>query len=317
MSTQSADPQRDSNVLLGIALKVLSLVIFVAMQGFIKAAGQIPTGQITFFRSFFAMLPILVFLAWRGELQHAVATKRPLSHIGRGIAGVTGMLLGFYALTRLPLPEAIALNYAQPLLVVVFSALFMGEVIRIHRWSAVIVGLVGVVIISYPRMTLFAVGAGLSNQEALGVTAALLAACASAVALIQVRNLVHTERSATIVMWFSLTCTIVGLMSIPFGWAELSWKQGVLLAAAGICGGAAQLIMTQAYRHAEASTVAPFEYASLLFGVILGYFAFSEVPTIHMLIGGIIVIGSGLFIVWRERQLGLKRDAARKVTLPE
>jgi drug/metabolite transporter (DMT)-like permease len=311
---QSAN-QPDGNVLTGIALKALSVVIFVAMQACIKAAGDVPAGQIAFFRSFFAFLPILAFLAWRGEVGAAFVTKRPLGHILRGVVGATSMLLGFFALTRLPLPEAIALNYAQPLLLVIISALFLGETIRIYRWSAVVIGLVGVFIISWPKLTLFTSGEAMSNQEALGVTAALAAAALSAVALLQVRVLVQTEKSATVVIWFSMTASVTGLLTIPFGWISPSWEQSIFLVGAGICGGIAQILMTEGYRHAEASTLAPFEYLSLLLGLIVGYLAFNEVPTLHMIVGGLIVIGAGIFIVWRERKLGIERG--RKVTPPQ
>ncbi|MGE0501429.1 MAG: DMT family transporter [Rhizobiaceae bacterium] len=311
-----AQPAQGS-VLTGIGLKVLSVAIFVAMQALIKAAGDLPVGQIIFFRAFFAMLPILVFLAYRREIATALSTSRPLAHVSRGLIGVASMGLGFFALSRLPLPEVITLNYAQPLLLVVFSALFMGETIRIYRWSAVAVGMIGVFIVSWPKLTLFTSQSELSNHEAMGIIAMLTAAAMSASALLMVRNLVQTERSATIVMWFSLTASVAGLLSLPLGWSPLTAAQAGLLIGSGICGGVAQIVMTEAYRHAEASTVAPFEYMSLLIGVAVGYFAFQEVPTIHMLVGGLIVIAAGIFIIWRERQLGIERAAVRKVTPPQ
>jgi drug/metabolite transporter (DMT)-like permease len=305
------------NPLIGIALKMLSVAIFVGMSTFIKASGQLPAGQIVFFRSFFAIFPILMFLAYQRQLRTALVTTRPLNHILRGVVGVSSMMLGFFALTRLPLPEAITLNYAQPLLVVVFSALFLSERIRVYRWSAVVVGLIGVFIISWPKLTLLDAPGGISNQEALGVAAALIAAGISAVALLLVRNLVRTEKTATIVLWFSLTASVVGLLTLPLGWQALSAEQAVLLVAAGFCGGIAQILMTEAYRHAEASTVAPFEYTSMILGIVVGYLAFGDLPTIHMLVGGAIVVAAGIFIIWRERQLGLKRGAARKVVPPQ
>lgn len=306
--------QRDLNVLTGIALKVLSIAVFVAMQSCIKMAGQLPAGQIAFFRSFFAFLPLIAFLTWRGDMRTAFSTTRPGSHIFRGAVGATSMLLGFFALTRLPLPEAIALNYAQPLLLVIISAVFLGETIRVYRWSAVVIGLVGVFIISWPKLTLFTSGGAMSNQEAMGVGAALVAAALSAVALLQVRGLVQTEKSATVVIWFTLTATVTSLLTLPFGWEPLNCSQAAFLIGCGICGGIAQILMTESYRHASASTLAPFEYVSLLLGVVVGYLVFAEVPTSHMIVGGLIVIGAGLFIVIRERRLGLERSAARKVT---
>ncbi|MCF6099797.1 DMT family transporter [Mesorhizobium muleiense] len=298
-------------------LKIVSVAVFVAMSSCIKAAGTVPAGQIVFFRSFFAIFPIVVFLAFQGKLGTAFSTKRPLNHIARGVVGVCAMGLGFFALIRLPLPEAIALNYAQPLLVVVFSSIFLGEAIRVYRWSAVAVGLVGVLVISWPELTLLGSGAALGDQEVLGVIAALLAAAISAVAMLLVRNLVQSEPTATIVLWFSVTASLLALLSLPFGWQALTPAQAGLLIAAGFCGGLAQILMTAAYRHAEASVVAPFEYTSMLLGIVVGYLAFGDVPTVHMLIGGVIVVAAGIFIIWRERQLGLERARTRQATPPQ
>ncbi|TIR73298.1 MAG: DMT family transporter, partial [Mesorhizobium sp.] len=183
------------NMLRGIALKIVSVAVFVGMQTCIKAAGAVPAGQIVFFRSFFAILPIIAFLAFKGQLATAFTTKRPFNHIARGVVGVGAMGLGFFALTRLPLPEAITLNYAQPLLVVVFSSIFLGETIRVYRWSAVAFGLVGVLIVSWPELTLLHSDEALDDQEVLGVMAALIAAAISAVAMLLVRNLVQTEKT--------------------------------------------------------------------------------------------------------------------------
>jgi drug/metabolite transporter (DMT)-like permease len=305
------------NTLTGIMLKIVSVAVFVAMSSCIKAAGTVPAGQIVFFRSFFAIFPIVVFLVFQGKLGTAFSTKRPLNHIARGVVGVCAMGLGFFALIRLPLPEAIALNYAQPLLVVVFSSIFLGEAIRVYRWSAVAVGLIGVLVISWPELTLLGSGAALGDQEVLGVIAALIAAAISAVAMLLVRNLVQSEPTATIVLWFSVTSSLLALLSLPFGWQALTPAQAGLLVAAGFCGGLAQILMTAAYRHAEASVVAPFEYTSMLLGIVVGYLAFGDVPTVHMLIGGVIVVAAGIFIIWRERQLGLERARTRQATPPQ
>ena len=310
-------PTYVANPLAGIGLKVVSVAIFVAMSSFIKAAGQIPAGQIVFFRSFFAILPVIIYLAYRRELRAAIYTKRPMGHIVRGVIGVASMGLSFFALTRLPLPEAITINYAQPLFVVIFSALFLGEVVRAYRWSAVAVGLIGVLIVSWPKLSLFSSGAAMDHEELLGVVAAFLGAAMSAVAMLQVRSLVRTEKSAVIVIWFSLTASAVGLLTLPFGWQAIDAWQAVFLVSAGICGGAAQIFMTEAYRHAEASTVAPFEYTSMLLAIAIGYLAFGEHPTIHIVVGGAIVIGAGIFIVWRERQLGIERRRAREASTPQ
>jgi drug/metabolite transporter (DMT)-like permease len=128
---------------------------------------------------------------------------------------------------------------------------------------------------------------------------------------------VRTERTPTIVLWFSLTCSAAGLSTLPFGWAALTLPQTMFLISCGLCGGVAQILMTESYRHAEASTVAPFEYTSLIVGLAVGYVAFNEVPTVHMVVGGLIIVGAGLFIIWREHRLGLARGAARRVAPPQ
>ena len=300
--------------LTAIMLKIMSVTVFVVMSALIKAAGLLPAGQIVFYRSFFAIFPILLFLGFRRELHTAFATKRPLGHIARGVIGVCAMGFTFFALTRLPLPDAITLYYAQPLLVVVFSSIFLGEPVRIYRWSAVVVGLVGVVIVSWPELTLLTSASALDDQEVLGVMAAFASAGCAAVAAILVRHLVHSERTATIVLWFSLTASVLSLLSLPFGWQTLTLSQTALLVGAGFCGGLGQILMTSAYRYAEVSTVAPFEYTSMILAIVVGYFVFGDVPTLHMLIGGLIVVGAGIFIILRERELGLERARARKST---
>ena len=132
-----------------------------------------------------------------------------------------------------------------------------------------------------------------------------------------VRSLVRTERTATIVLWFSLSASALALLTFPFGWSPLTAAQLALLVGAGLCGGVGQILLTEAYRHADVSTVAPFEYTSLVLGIAVGYAVFEEIPTVEMLAGGAIVVAAGIFIIWREQQLGLKRGAARRVAPPQ
>jgi drug/metabolite transporter (DMT)-like permease len=307
-------PAPANNPLTGIAFKVASVVIFLAMSALLKAAEGVPAGELAFFRSFFAILPVVIFLAWRGELVSGMKTKYPLRHLARGLAGTGGMMFGFYALTKLPFPEAVTLNYATPLLIVVISALFMDEVVRLYRWSAVVLGFVGVVIISWPRLTLLS--SGVDQEAAIGVGAAMLACLFAATAMVQVRKLVHTEKSATIVFYFSVSSSVISLATLPFGWVMPSPIYFVYLIAAGICGGIAQILLTESYRHADMSVVAPFEYTSLIFSIAIGYFVFADPPTWHVLVGGLIVVGSSLFVIYRERQLGMAQPE-KEVATPQ
>ena len=310
----AADAQ---NPMKAILLKVCSVTVFVGMSTCIKAAGDgLPPGQIVFFRSAFAMVPILAWLALHGQLRTVFATKRPASHLLRGLVGVTSMGFSFYGLTLLPLPDAIAIGYASPLIAVIFAALFLRETVRIFRWSAVLVGLTGVMIICWPKLTLFG-HEGLGSAEALGAVALLVAAVLGATAMILVRRLIRTEKTPTIVLYFSLNSSLLALLTVPFGWAALDLRTASLLIAAGIFGGAGQILLTHSYRFADVSTIAPFEYTSILLGIAIGYLLFAEVPTWTMLLGTCIVVAAGIFVIFRERQVGIRRRGARRAMTPQ
>ena len=221
------------------------------------------------------------------------------------------MGLGFAALAFLPLPEATAIGYATPILVVVFAALFLGEQVRLVRISAVVMGLAGVLIVLWPQF-----GAGAVGTEALGAGLALAGAACAALAQIQIRRLVGSERTLAIVFWFSFTATALSLLTLPFGWVVPSPTEAALLIGAGLLGGIAQILMTSAYRFADASVVAPFDYASMLFALVIGYAVFAEVPSASTLAGSAIVIAAGVLIIWREHQLGLERRKQRKAMTP-
>ncbi len=315
--SEIATKHAPSRELTGIALKVASVVVFVAMASCIKAAGEgVPAGQIVFFRSLVAMVPVLAYLAARRQLHTAFKTNHLLSHFWRGLVGVSAMACGFYGLTHLPLPDAIALGYTKPLVMVVLAALLLGETIRIYRWSAVLVGFAGVLIISWPLLTIFD-GDFWQNTQTMGVLAALTSAILAAFAMVLVRRLVVTEKTPTIVLYFSLSATLVSLATLPFGWVPLDQTSLLLLCSAGALGGIAQILLTQSYRYAEVSTIAPFEYTSIILAIIVGYVIFGDVPQWSMLIGTAIVIGAGLFIIVREHRLGLERKAARRFTTPQ
>jgi drug/metabolite transporter (DMT)-like permease len=291
--------------MVGIGFKLASVLVLVSMQGILKAADEVPVGQLVFYRAFFAIFPILIFLAVRGELRTGLRTSNPLGHVWRGIVGTGGLTFGVMALVNLPLPEAVAISYATPLLIVIFSAIIFKEVVRDYRWSAVVVGLVGVLIIVWPRLTVFD-GGGVSGpgDPTLGVTAALLSCMFAAAAMLLVRTLVRTERSATIVFYYSSISALIGLLTFPLGWIPLSWETTAMLVIAGMAGGIGQVLMTESYRHADMSVIAPFDYSSLLVSVAIGYFIFGDVPTWQMITGGCIVVGSGMFLIFREHRLG-------------
>jgi len=291
----------------GILLKLASVMVFIVMASMIKAtAAHVPAGEAVFFRSLFAIPVIIVWLAWQGELATGFRTANPLGHFWRGLMGTTAMGLGFAGLGLLPLPEVTAISYASPLLVVIFAAMFLGEEVRAFRIGAVVLGLTGVLIVLSPRITIDP-GAAPNPAEALGVTVVLFGAFCAALAQVFVRKLIQTESTATIVFYFSVNSTLLSLVTLPFGWVLPSPTEAALLIGAGILGGTGQILLTASYREADASLVAPFEYASMLFALGIGYFIFDEVPSLTMLGGAALIVTAGILIIWRERQLGLKR----------
>jgi len=300
--------------LLGITYKLIAVTIFVAMASLVKSISDtIPPGETVFFRSAFAVPVILIWLAWRGELRTGLKVSRPFGHFWRGLIGVSAMGFGFAALAYLPLPEVTAIGFAAPLLLVVFAAIFLGEDVRIFRFSAVLVGLIGVMVVLSPRLSL---SGAADTAEALGAMLALTGAVCTARAQVTVRRLVATEQTSAIVFWFSITAACLSLLTLPYGWAMPTVREAALLVAIGLMGGVGQIFLTSSYREADASVIAPFDYAAILLALVIGYWVFDEVPTLTMLTGAGIVVSAGIAIIWRERQLGLERARQRKAMTP-
>ncbi|MBF9038355.1 EamA family transporter [Rhodobacterales bacterium LSUCC0246] len=303
------------NPLRGITLKIASVCVFVAMASLIKATSDhVPPGQAVFFRSFFALPVIIAWLWMRHELSTGLRTVSPLGHVWRGVVGTSAMGLGFAGLGLLPLPEVTAIGYAAPILVVVFAAMFLGEDVRLFRLSMVALGMVGVVIVLSPRISLGR--ADTTHAEALGAMIVLMSAVCAALAQVFVRKMVATETTSAIVFWFSITATLMSLLTLPWGWAIPAPREALLLILAGILGGVGQILLTSSYREADASLIAPFEYSSMLLALAAGYIIFDEIPSTTMLVGAAIIITAGIAIILRERQLGIERARQRKAMTP-
>jgi len=224
------------------------------------------------------------------------------------------MFCGFAALSYMPIADATAIGYAAPLLTVIFAFLFLGEHVRFYRWSAVVVGLTGVLIIlsDYfgPRPSTH------SETVALGAIFAMIGAVGSALAAVQVRTLTRFEPAGTIVVYFSLFVSAASLITLPFGWVMPNLPEFGLLVLAGILGGIGQVLMTQSYRYADASTIAPFEYVSMIWVLVVSFFIFGTWPSLTVLGGTIVVIAAGLYVIYRERQLGIERRKAKEAQTP-
>jgi drug/metabolite transporter (DMT)-like permease len=296
------------NIRLAISIKLFSVLLFAVMSTLVRFVGEsVPLGQVVFFRSVFAIVPVVLIYSWRGEIGSAVRTGRPLGHLTRGLISVASMFLNFAALARLPLVDATAISFAAPFITVALAAVFLHEQVRAYRWSAVVAGFVGVVVMLWPYLDVAAlIGAG-STATTVGAACAVTAAFTNSGAVIQTRRLTDSETTASIVFYFSLICTLAGLCTLPFAWATPSATELTALVAIGVIGGLSHIFLTESYRYAPASVVAPFDYVALLWAFLFGYVVFGEIPTLYVYVGATIVAASGLFVIWRERQLARQR----------
>ncbi|HVV94189.1 MAG TPA: DMT family transporter [Hyphomicrobiales bacterium] len=296
----------------GILIKLVSTLVLVSMSALIRGLGpEVPVGEIVFCRNFFALIPIVIWIASRGDVRAGLATDKIGANLVRGILGVASMFCSFWALSRLALPDNTAIGYASPLVVVILAAVVLHERVRIHRWSAVGVGFCGIVIILWPHLAGGQLAAALSGgsdgaETALGALFALFGTLLSAAAMIQVRQLVLMgERTGTIVFYFTCFAALTGLCTLPLGWVVPDPRTAAMFVAIGLCGGIGQLLLTACYRYADASLLAFFDYTSMIWSVTIGWFAFGDAPTAYVLVGAAIVITAGIYVILRERKLGI------------
>src|SRR6185503_7993714 len=286
------------NVLKAVLLKLTSALMFSVMSAFVRYVSDVtPVGQIVFCRSFFAILPVMIIYAWRGELAAAFRTSRPFGHFGRGTISVVGMFFNFAALARLPIVDVTTITFASPLITVALSAWVLKERVRIYRWTAVGIGFIGVVVMLWPHLDVARYTGAAASAATLGALFAMVSAFTNAGSVIQTRRLTDTETTSSIVLYFSLFCTVGGLLTLPLGWAVPTAPQLAALVTIGMIGGFSHILLTESYRYAPASLLAPLDYTALLWAFIIGYWAFGELPTATVIVGAPIVVGAGLFVI--------------------
>jgi len=295
----------------GILLKVISVGFFVLMAALIKESSKmVPAGEAVFFRSFFA-LPIIFGWLWlSGHMASGLKVVSFFDHFWRGLVGTLAMAFMFLGLGLLPLSEVTAISYSAPILTVVFAAAMLREKVRLIRFAAVFMGFIGVLIILYPRLSVISLEQKFSF-EARGALYVLLGATFMALAHIFIRKLTKTETASAIVFYFTISSCFWSALTVPFGWVIPNMFTFGILLLAGLLGGFGQIFLTTAYKYSEASMVAPFEYISILFAIVLGYFVFGELPTLTVLVGSLVVISAGILIIWREHRLGVERTRNR------
>jgi len=281
--------------LTGIAMVLVAMFLFSGMDGLSKylAIDYHPV-EIAAMRQFFATLALLPFLA---RLPLALRTARPLLQIGRGLCMFCSSILFIFGLSHLPIAEASAIGFVSPLLVTALSIPLLGEKVGIRRWSAVIVGFTGVMIVVRP-------GTGAFDPAALFP---LASAVAWALGLILTRIMRNSDQVLTTIFYSTLVGLIVGGVAVPFVWRTPDLAGLALMAAMGLLSAISQTLLIAAFARATASTLAPFSYSQMVWSTLIGYFAFATLPDAATWTGAAVVIASGIYTLHRERVVSRER----------
>ena len=275
----------------------ISVCAFSIMDLIVKWSDSYPLGQVLFFRGFFGLV-IYFFLIPRERLKNFYYTKRAGLHFLRCLFGLIALISIFIALRNLPLATVVSISFAAPIFTTIFSIFFLTEKVGFYRWLAVIVGFIGIVIISEP---------GFSSLNLYFIFPIIFCLGLSYVA-IAIRQLSTTEPVWLIALNFSAAITIVSFFTIPFGWIMPNLNDLILLSFIGIFGGFANLWLSQSYKFSEVSLVTPLKYLALVFAIIFGYFIWNEIPSIKTLAGALLVIISSIIIFRRE--IALKKQVS-------
>lgn len=255
--------------------------------------------EIAFLRNFFALTLMLPWLFRHGP--SVLKTDRLNVHLWRAAVGLCAMLAWFSAVAYLPLAEAVALNFTVPLFATAGAALFLGEVVRARRWSATVVGFVGVLIILRP---------GFVEVTSL-MSLPVVAACFMAVSVLIVKSLSGTERPVAIVLYMNLLLTPLSLLPAAFVWRWPSLGEIGLGLFIGTCAVLAHIAFTRAFARADASAIMPFDYARLPFVAAVGYLLFGELPDFWTWVGAAVIAAAAIYIAQREAKVARERPTLR------
>jgi drug/metabolite transporter (DMT)-like permease len=296
MTAQSVYREHDQ-IVNGILCRVGSGLSFSTMGALLKLASieGLNAPELVFYRSLFS-LPVVLFWVLKRESLASLKPNRPLAHVWRSALGLLSMGLTFQALILLPLADATAINFTAPIFATILSFIILREDVGVHRWGAVVLGFVGVLIVARP---------GGSSLPVLGVAIALVGALGQAGVTTTLRHLQRSENIAAIVFWFAVAGIAVGTLLLPFFGQVHGPKAMAMVIAGGLAGGAGQLLMTSSLR-APVSVVSPFDYLQIVAATVYGWMLFSDVPSAHTIIGAALIAGSGIYTAWREHRRRLK-----------
>ncbi|HFT4301652.1 DMT family transporter [Klebsiella variicola] len=284
----------------GISMKIMAALSSTLMLACVKGIdGSIPVGEVIFFRSVIALIPLLCWLKLQGGVRQGIQTHNVRGHFVRGLAGTISMYLSYLSLLYISLTDATALNYAAPLFTVLLAAVVLREKVRFHRWAAVIAGFSGILVMLASQLSLGStyVSVGTSAGIALALIAALCGACAS----IQIRALNQTEKPGTIAFWFAIMTALTSLVTLSAGWTIPQGNAWLLLIGCGLFGGITQILLTLSLRFADASLLAPFDYTTLLWSAVISILFLGVLPAQATVLRAGLVASGGLYSIWCER----------------
>ncbi|NIA68156.1 DMT family transporter [Pelagibius litoralis] len=285
----------------GAFLMTVAALLFAVMNAGIKLAAEegLHPFQIAFFRNAFALMFMLPWLARMGF--GALRTDRLKVHLWRAGIGLVAMLCWFTAIVVMPMADAVALNFTVPLFATAGAAIFLGEIVRARRWTATIVGFLGVLIILRPGFV----------EITPVMTLPVIAACFMAVTVLIVKSLSRTEEPMAVVLYMNLLLTPLSLIPALFVWQMPSLRALLFMVFVGACAVLAHIAFTRAFAKADASAILPFDYARLPFVAAIGFLLFGEQPDLWTWVGAAVIAASAVYIANREARIAKERPTHR------
>ncbi|MDI9349111.1 MAG: DMT family transporter [Candidatus Symbiobacter sp.] len=297
----SQNPTQAKDLWRGMRLKFASILFYAVLAGLVKQlSGKIPVGEIVFCRSFFSFIPLALVIKINGGF-FALRTRHFKRHLWRSLSGMGGMYCGFAAIAMMPLADATALQFLTPILTALLAWWMLGEHLPKTRMVALLVSLAGMVMILHPGAG-DVMAAGHQMRYIFGVILSLAAAVFAAFAMIAVRQMTHTEPGYRIVSYLFATTSVVGLVSMFFDAAWPSPTDAILLVLCGVFGGIAQILMTLSFRYAPTALMSAMDYSLLVTAVLTGYFFFGEIPSGLTLAGSLVVVASGIGLIYDAKK---------------
>ncbi len=296
MREEKKAPAHQEHVVLGMAAGMGAYFMFSVMVLFAKLLSvNHSVIEIAFYRNLIGSLPFLFVVFALGRRDILVLRTRPVLVGFRAILGSISLVVTFWAFSLMPLADTTALLFASSLFIPVLGVIFLKELVGPYRWSAVIIGFAGVVIMARPT----------GDVYVLGISVALCAAFLHATLQIILRYLGRFESPETISFYFFIIGTVVTALALPFVAVTPATSEIPLLFGVGLSGAAAQWLLSVAYKNAPAAVVTVFNYTSIIWATLFGWMIWNEWPLPAVIAGATVVIASNILIVWRESRLML------------